>query len=122
MAGRPISENTRNKQYRIRLNETEEKLLNERSNKLGLKKSECIRFLITSDIQYYLDNKYPSNSFDGNDNNFYINEVIKALDNLKENCPECKIYIEIPGNVAECKLGDALIYDTPDRRIAIDAE
>ena len=51
-----------------------------------------------------------------------IDVVIAALDALKKAYPDTKIYIETPKGVQECKLGDALIYDTPEHSIAIDSE
>ena len=50
--GRPISENKRNLQYRIRLNDEERKELDILSKDLGIRKSYVIRFLIK---QKYLE-------------------------------------------------------------------
>lgn len=51
-----------------------------------------------------------------------ISKIIKQLNKLKKEYPDTEIYIEVPGNMAMCKIGEANIYDTIDGRIAIDAE
>lgn len=51
-----------------------------------------------------------------------IDKVLHQLYKLQEEYPDTEIFIEVPGKVVTCKIGDALIYDTPDYKIAIDAE
>lgn len=51
-----------------------------------------------------------------------IDKVVHQLIKLKEEYPDVEVYIELPSNLAICKIGDANIYDTIDGRIAIDAE
>jgi len=102
---------TRNKGYRLRLNEFEEELIESGAKRNQLSKSDYLRSL------FYRDNEVEYLMPD-----FYIQKVIQSLNELKKYYPNTKIYIEIEGNMAEYKLGDALIYDTPDGRIAIDAE
>ena len=43
MAGRPIKENRRDKQYRVRLNEEEDEMLSFCSEKTGKPKSDIVR-------------------------------------------------------------------------------
>lgn len=49
-------------------------------------------------------------------------KIIKKLDKLKEDYPEQIISIETSSGCAECKIGDALIYESTDQKIVIDSE
>ena len=52
-----------------------------------------------------------------------IERAIQALDDVGKKYPETKIYIEVPGKVAECRISDALIFESQGSEyIAIDAE
>ena len=51
-----------------------------------------------------------------------LRNVLNALTQLHDEFPECKIQLEIPGNLVECELGDAKIYLTVDGKVAIDAK
>ena len=50
-----------------------------------------------------------------------IDNAIRALDDLKKYYPDTEIYIDTPNGMKECRLGDALIYETPNNHICIDA-
>ena len=49
-------------------------------------------------------------------------KIIKKLDKLKEEHPEQIICIETPNGCAECKIGDAVIYEGLRGEIIIDSE
>lgn len=51
-----------------------------------------------------------------------VDRLIRNFEIVKENLPDKKIYFETPDGVLECKIGDALIYETPDGNITIDSE
>ena len=59
------------------------------------------------------------------DRDVLIDIVINALSQLQAFYPEQEIYVEVPGNVARCRLGDAVIFEGMIENgsvIAIDTE
>ena len=49
-------------------------------------------------------------------------KAIKDLEELKTVNPNQQIYIETPNGTVSCKLGDALIFESMGKQIAIDSE
>lgn len=51
-----------------------------------------------------------------------VDKIIHYLDLLKEEYPETVIILESTDGSADCKIGDANIYENPRYDIVIDAE
>ncbi len=99
MAGRPIKENRRDKQYRVRLNEEEDEMLSFCSEKTGKPKSDIVR----SALKTYYENA--KNSLESQAESFDLEDMRMEYENydadedydieeisLKRviNCPYCK--------------------------------
>lgn len=92
MVGRPPKEDSRNKQYRVRLNDTEDDMLSFCSNETGEAKSEIFRKALKA---YYENTKYCKNILIRQEDEFDEENGVKEYDmdhiSLKRSiqCPYC---------------------------------
>lgn len=75
MAGRPIKENRRDKQYRVRLNEEEDEMLSFCSEKTGKPKSDIVR----SALKTYYENA--KNSLESQAESFDLEDMRMEYEN-----------------------------------------
>lgn len=63
-----------------------------------------------------------SDNFTPTPNDILVDNTISMLDRLKEHMPSMRIVIDTGAKTAECRIGDATIYEGEDGSIMIDAE
>ena len=81
MAGRPPKENSRDKQYRVRLNDDEEKMLSFCSEETGEAKSDIFRKALKA---YYENTKYVKNALENKNESVDLAEKNLEYDEYEE--------------------------------------
>ncbi len=113
MRGRPKSDNSRTNQYRVRLNDEENRKLDYASSVTGKPKSEILRMAFINYYNTVLLNEHLNNSIDANEcyeiSNISLMRVVS--------CPYCNaplaIDLEDESSVTtnECQMGSELLYE-----------